>query len=126
MHIYMSSSCNMSIKVSLESTLCSSTRGKMFSFITTQDGIQQGKKEKIQGGVEIVWSVLLHPPHSPDLAQTDYYLFFFWPLQNVFMRENFFSNESQIQEFIKKTFHIIYSKGTEDNNNKSWQITVNI
>ena len=51
--------------------------------------------------LELGWSVLLHPPYSPDLVPTDYHLF--QSLQNSLTWNNF-SNDHQVWDFMKNFF----------------------
>ena len=48
--------------------------------------------------LELVWKVMPHPPYSPDLAPSDYYLFH--SLQNHLNGKPFNSNEAVKNELI--------------------------
>lgn len=52
--------------------------------------------------LELKWDVLLHPPYSPDLAPTDYYLF--RSLQNFLNGKNF-KNEEDVKSDLTKFFN---------------------
>ena len=49
--------------------------------------------------LELGWEVMPHPPHSPDLAPSDYYLF--RSLQNHLNEKTFNSNEAVKNELIQ-------------------------
>ena len=49
--------------------------------------------------LELGWEVILHPPHSPDLATSDYH--FFRSLQNHLNGKIFDSNEAIKNELIQ-------------------------
>ncbi|XP_043258025.1 histone-lysine N-methyltransferase SETMAR-like [Colletes gigas] len=51
--------------------------------------------------LELGWSVLPHPPYSPDLAQTDYQLF--CSLQN-FLNGKTFNSEEQVRQTVENFF----------------------
>lgn len=55
-------------------------------------------QEKI---LELGWSVLPHPPYSPDLAPTDYHLF--CSLQN-FLNGKTFNSEEQVRQAVENFF----------------------
>ncbi|CAK9829695.1 Histone-lysine N-methyltransferase SETMAR [Anthophora retusa] len=55
-------------------------------------------QEKI---LELGWSVLPHPPYSPDLAPTDYHLF--CSLQN-FLNGKTFNSEEQVSQAVENFF----------------------
>ena len=50
---------------------------------------------------ELGWSILPHPPYSPDLSPSDYHLF--RSLKNSLMGTNF-SHEDQVREFVENLF----------------------
>jgi histone-lysine N-methyltransferase SETMAR len=47
------------------------------------------------------WEVLQHPPHSPDLAPSDFYLF--GPLKN-FILGKIFEDQNSLQETVVQYF----------------------
>ena len=44
-----------------------------------------------QNHLQLDWEVLIHPPYSPDMAPSDFYLF--WSLQNSLNGKDFNSQE---------------------------------
>ena len=76
--------------------------------------------------LELGWSVLSHPPYSPDLAPSDYQLF--RSLQNSLMGTNF-SNEDQAREFFENLFTSkpaeFYAKGIEELPDTCQQVIAN-
>ncbi len=50
---------------------------------------------------ELGWEVLQHPPYSPDLAPSDYYLF--RALQNA-LRGVTFNNDEELQNWLENWF----------------------
>ena len=55
-------------------------------------------KEKLE---ELGWTVLKHPPYSPDLAPSDYHLF--RSMQNALLHKKF-RNEEEVREFLSEFF----------------------
>ena len=53
--------------------------------------------------LEIGWKVMSHPPYSPDLAPSDYHLF--WRLQNFLNGKNF-SNEDDLKSQLAEFFAV--------------------
>lgn len=64
--------------------------------------------------IELNWEVLDHPPYSPDIAPSDYYLF--RSLQN-FLNEKKFTSDSQVSSALKDYFaskdESFYKQGIE-------------
>ena len=57
---------------------------------------------------ELGWEILSHPPYSPDLAPSDYYLFL--SLQN-FLRGKKFKNEKGIKNFFTLKDETFFKNG---------------
>ena len=76
--------------------------------------------------MELRWSVLSHPPYSPDLAPSDYQLF--RSLQKYLMGTNI-SNEDQVREFVENLYTSkpaeLYAKGMEELPDKWQQVIAN-
>ena len=57
-----------------------------------------GTRQKI---AEVGWEILLHPPYSPDIASSNYYLFL--SLQN-FLTGKKFKNEEDVKQALVQFF----------------------
>jgi len=47
------------------------------------------------------WDILNHPPYSPDMAPSDYYLF--WSIEHS-LRRKYFANLNDIQNYLEDFF----------------------
>jgi [histone H3]-lysine36 N-dimethyltransferase SETMAR len=62
--------------------------------------------------LQLRWNILPHPPYSPDLAPSDYYLF--RALQKIFDGKNFTSNEevkNHLDQFFATKVQKCYERG---------------
>ena len=57
-------------------------------------------QEKI---LDLGWSVLSHPPYSPDLTSSDFHLF--CSLQNA-LNDKKFSQEDEVKTFVENIFNL--------------------
>lgn len=84
-------------------------RGVVFHQDNAKPHTSLKSRQKIQ---ELGWDLLPHPPYSPDLAPSDYYLF--RSLQNSLAGKNFTSDDgvkSYLESFFAKKDQKFYEKG---------------
>jgi hypothetical protein len=74
---------------------------------------------------ELDWEIILHPPQSPDLAPSDYYLF--RSLSNNLRRVSF-NNDAELQNWLDEFFTAKpadFFKGEIENLYERWEAVVN-
>lgn len=118
MHMYISSSCKVSIIIWSKCVLRYSTEKHVsLPHNSTRPHTSRITHENI---LELDCSILPIPPFLPDLVPTECYLF--RSVKNTFIEKSF-SNENQIRELVKHFFALrpaeFYSKGIE--NFYKWQ-----
>ena len=75
--------------------------------------------------LQLQWEVLIHPPYSPDLAPSDFYLF--CSLQNFLKNKHFRSDDElkmAVDEFFRSKSTIFFRKGIHELPNR-WQQVIN-
>jgi histone-lysine N-methyltransferase SETMAR len=81
-------------------------RGVLLHYDNARPYTARATQERIQ---ELQWELLEHPPHSPDLATTDFHLF--GPLKNHLDSNRFADQEvkTEVRKWLKqqsKDFHV--------------------